>query len=145
MAVTNIDQDTKRNEQIYTLRIVHGNTWRDIGQTVGMTHVGARKAFYKFIGEGITEDERNQYRAEETAKIDQIEAAYQHAAELAAAAGKLPQVFDALDGRLKCIKQRTTINGLAASQKVEINVTREDLFAKWDAYLEGAATANVEA
>jgi hypothetical protein len=48
-------------------------------------------------------------------------------------------VFDALDGRLKCHRERAKINGLKQPVRVELQTTREELIEKVDAYLRGIA------
>ena len=131
MTVENLELDA----ELYQLRVVEGRTWHEIGRTVGMSHEGARKRFHRCLGRGITDEDREQYRAEETEKLDQIEATYMEVARLALTAGKLGPVFDALDGRLKCHRERAKINGLAQPVRIELQTTREELAEKLDAYL----------
>jgi hypothetical protein len=71
------------DDELYQLRVVEGRTWHDIGSRVGMSHEGARKRFHRNLGRGITDDDREQYRAEETEKLDQIEATYLEIARVA--------------------------------------------------------------
>lgn len=125
------------DDELYQLRVVEGRTWYDIGRTVGMSHEGARKRFHRNLGRGITDEDREQYRAEETEKLDQIEATYLEIARVALTCGELRLVFDALDGRLKCHRERAKINGLQQPVRVELQTTREELAQKLDAYLRG--------
>jgi hypothetical protein len=99
------------DDELYQLRVVEGRTWHDIGSRVGMSHEGARKRFHRNLGRGVTDEDWEQYRAEETEKLDQIESTYMEVARVALTAGKLRPVFDALDGRLKCHRERAKING----------------------------------
>ena len=108
------------DDELYQLRVVEGRTWYEIGRTVGMSHEGARKRFHRNLGRGITDEDREQYRAEETEKLDQIEATYLEIARIALTAGTLRPVFDALDGRLKCHRERAKINGLQQPVRVEL-------------------------
>jgi hypothetical protein len=77
------------------------------------------------------------YCAEETEKLDQIEATYLEIARVGLTSGKLGPVFDALDGRLQCHRERAKINGLQQPVRVELQTTKEELAAKLDAYLRG--------
>ena len=60
-------------------------------------------------------------------------------ARVALASGKLGPVFSALDGCLKCHRERAKINGLQQPVRVELHTTREELTEKLDAYLRGVA------
>jgi hypothetical protein len=57
------------DDELYGLRVVDSLTWREVGSRVGLSHEGARKRFHSTIGRGITDDDREFYRAEETAKL----------------------------------------------------------------------------
>ena len=66
------NENREIDDGLYVLRVVESPTWREVGSRVGLSHEGARKRFHSTIGRGITEDDREFYRAEETAKRDQI-------------------------------------------------------------------------
>jgi hypothetical protein len=130
------------DDELYQLRVVEGRTWHDIGSRVGMSHEGARKRFHRNLGRGITDEDREQYRAEETEKLDHIEATYLEVARVALARGELRPVFSALDGRLKCHRERAKINGLQQPVRVELQTTLDDVEKAFDAYLQGIADQN---
>jgi hypothetical protein len=130
------------DDELYQLRVVEGRTWHDIGRTVGMSHEGARKKFHRNLGRGITDEDREQYRAGETEKLDHIEATYLEIAGVALARGELRPVFSALDGRLKCHRERAKINGLAQPVRVELQTTLDDVEKAFDAYMQGIADRN---
>ena len=60
-------------------------------------------------------------------------------APVALASGKLGPVFSALDGCLKCHRERAKINGLAQPVRVELQSTLDDVEKAFDAYMQGIA------
>ena len=138
MSVDSVDTD-EHAAQLYQLRIIERKTWRDIGKTLGMSHEGARKSFYRHLGRGVTDEERENYRAEQTEKLDIVEQMYREVAERAMADENLSAavVFGALDGLLKTHDRLARINALNQPITVEVRTTLDEVTAKFDAYLKG--------
>jgi hypothetical protein len=128
------NENREIDDGLYVLRVVESLTWREVGSRVGLSHEGARKRFHSTIGRGITEDDREFYRAEETAKRDQIEFEYAQTMRTAQAEGRTRLVLACLEGMMKCHDRRARINGL--HRKIEPPVvTEEDLLVPWDEFL----------
>ena len=129
---------------IYELRVKRRLPWRAIAEELGLkSHQSVMRRFRRRMQE-IEPGDLEVLREEESIKFDDLEARWMGYISRAMKSEDLVAEARGYEGLRRIMRDRSTIMGTARPAKVEVVVTRDELAGKLDAYLQGAAEANLE-
>lgn len=134
-----MDQWEDIDHAIYHARVFMRLPWRQVAERVGYEgnsgHQSARRRFYRRMAQVKVED-IGEYRAEENAKLDDLEQKWTQLHARSVAAGDLGSEARALTGLTRVSKQRAELNGLQQPVMAEITVTFEETKQELDRALD---------